>query len=53
MQNGNRSNIAEIRSIFARLMAAASGSADPRLHETAIAVYKHVWFSSAEIPEDA
>jgi protein-L-isoaspartate(D-aspartate) O-methyltransferase len=31
MVQKNRSNIAEIRSIFARLMAAASGSADPRL----------------------
>jgi protein-L-isoaspartate(D-aspartate) O-methyltransferase len=31
MGKRNRSNIAEIRSIFARLMAAASGSADPRL----------------------
>src|SRR3954466_14647578 len=30
MQDGNRSNIAEIRSIFARLMAAASSSTDPR-----------------------
>jgi protein-L-isoaspartate(D-aspartate) O-methyltransferase len=31
MRQTNRSNIAEIRSIFARLMAAAGGSADPRL----------------------
>jgi protein-L-isoaspartate(D-aspartate) O-methyltransferase len=31
MGERNRSNIAEIRSIFARLMAAAGGSADPRL----------------------
>jgi protein-L-isoaspartate(D-aspartate) O-methyltransferase len=31
MRNTSRSNIPEIRSIFARLMAAASGSTDPRL----------------------
>src|SRR5258707_9387354 len=31
MGKRNRSSIAEIRGIFARLMAAASGSADPRL----------------------
>ena len=31
MAKKNRSNIGEIRGIFARLMAAASGSADPRL----------------------
>jgi protein-L-isoaspartate(D-aspartate) O-methyltransferase len=31
MGERNRSNIAEIRRIYARLMAAASGSADPRL----------------------
>lgn len=31
MRKKNRTNIAEIRSFFARLMAAASGSADPRL----------------------
>jgi protein-L-isoaspartate(D-aspartate) O-methyltransferase len=31
MGKRNRSNIAEIRSIFARLLAAVSGSADPRL----------------------
>src|ERR1043166_2171422 len=31
MSKKKRSNMAEIRSSFARLMAAASGSADPRL----------------------
>jgi protein-L-isoaspartate(D-aspartate) O-methyltransferase len=31
MAKKNRSNIAEIRRVFARLMAAVSGSADPRL----------------------
>src|ERR1700709_1450444 len=31
MNKKSRSNIAEIRGVFSRLMAAASGSADPRL----------------------